>query len=144
MNDEILSQFTYNPETGQLSRNGKTFTANGNEYIRLCINRRTVYAHRIIWHIMTGEPPKGDIDHIDRDKHNNRWNNLRDVTKSDNLRNAKIMNTNKTGVKWVHLSKTKWAYRVKSTIHGDFGGFDNIFDAAAAAISAQNKSGSIY
>lgn len=35
---------------------------------------------RLIWFWVTGEWPLNTIDHEDRDKQNNRWKNLRDVT----------------------------------------------------------------
>ena len=48
-----------------------------------------VLAHRVIWKLMTGEEPK-EIDHIDGNRSNNKWQNLRSVTASDNRRNTRL------------------------------------------------------
>lgn len=47
-------------------------------YIRVHIGGKYYAAHRLIWVWMTGDDP-GDlkVDHIDCDRHNNRWDNLR-------------------------------------------------------------------
>ena len=42
--------------------------------------RRLVRAHRIAWKIMTGEEPPLRLDHVNRDRSDNRWVNLRDGT----------------------------------------------------------------
>jgi len=46
------------------------------------------------------------IDHIDMDKSNNKIENLRKCSQSDNMSNRKTMITNKLGIKYIH--KTKW------------------------------------
>jgi hypothetical protein len=48
---------------------------------------------------MTGEWPAGDVDHINRDPSDDRWNNLRDVPRSLNRHNSAAQNT--TGFKGV-------------------------------------------
>ena len=56
-------------------------------YIRVRIKRTEYYAHRLAWLYVYGEWPKDQIDHINRDKSDNRITNLRDVTCSENNRN---------------------------------------------------------
>jgi hypothetical protein len=50
------------------------------------LNYQYVLAHRVIWKLMTGEEAN-EIDHIDGNRGNNTWNNLRSVTTSINRRN---------------------------------------------------------
>ena len=50
------------------------------------LNYQYVLAHRVIWKMMTGEEAN-EIDHIDGNRGNNQWNNLRSVTTSINRRN---------------------------------------------------------
>jgi len=50
-----------------------------------------------------------DIDHIDTDKSNNKIENLRKCSRSDNMSNKKTMITNKLGIKYI--SKDGNGYR---------------------------------
>lgn len=49
-------------------------------------NHGTVSLHRFIWFVVTSECPE-IIDHINHDKADNRWENLRNVTAKENSRN---------------------------------------------------------
>lgn len=82
------------------------------KYSRLMIrvDGRLYKAHRLAWFYMTGIWPKGDIDHQDGNPLNNRFNNLREATRSENLRNADIRRNNTSGYKGVCWNKRrgKW------------------------------------
>lgn len=75
--------------------------------------KRKVYMHRLIM----GEPPNADIDHRDRDGLNNRRQNLRSATRSQNMANApKLRRLNGTsskfrGVSWLP-HKQKWLAQI--------------------------------
>ena len=59
---------------------------------------------------MTGEMPRGDVDHIDGDRANNIWANLRDVSHKANLQNRHgAQKNNKSGFLGVHKRGKKWA-----------------------------------
>lgn len=62
-------------------------------------------AHRLAWVFMMGEWPKYHIDHIDGNETNNKFDNLRDATPSQNQCNHPIRKDNKLGIKGVYLSK---------------------------------------
>ena len=50
--------------------------------------RNIVYVHRLVYEVFKGEVPEGmEIDHIDRNKHNNNPDNLRVVTRAENCKN---------------------------------------------------------
>jgi hypothetical protein len=58
-------------------------------------------AHCLIWIMMTGEHPSPEIDHIDGDRANNRWKNLRIVMHAENMKNQKPRNGSPhKGAKW--------------------------------------------
>lgn len=56
----------------------------GAGYVLLRVGGGQLYAHRVIWTIMTGEVPPSLIDHINGDRADNRWANLRLATSVDN------------------------------------------------------------
>ena len=56
-------------------------------YIVIRVDGVLHYAHRLAWLHVTGEWPTASVDHIDGDKGNNRWLNLRDVTQQANCEN---------------------------------------------------------
>lgn len=60
-------------------------------------------AHRVIWALMTGKWPEGQIDHINRVTDDNRWCNLREATISQNGANKKCQNS--SGLKGVSLER---------------------------------------
>jgi hypothetical protein len=83
-------------------------------YWRIKINQRYWLAHRLVHLYMTGTFPEFEIDHIDRDPLNNRWSNLREATRSENLANMGMSKLNTSGAKGVHWSKLerKWKARI--------------------------------
>ncbi len=72
-------------------------------------------AHRVIWCLVTGEWPLQQIDHVDRNKLNNSWENLRDVSQAVNQSNTGLRSTNKSGIKGLNKvakrGKVYWVAR---------------------------------
>ena len=63
-------------------------------------------AHRLAFLYMTGSIPKY-VDHIDGNKSNNSWVNLRECTHSQNHFNCKIKSNNTSGYKGVYFRKDR-------------------------------------
>ena len=110
-------------------------------YRVVCIARRTYQAHRLAWAIQTGSWPADQIDHINHDRDDNRWVNLRDATGSENCRNRSRPASNTSGAIGVHFHRPskKWHARVfhdGKRIH--LGAFDS-HEAAASARRAVNS-----
>lgn len=111
---EILNWlFRYDEESGKLFRirgaDGKDYDLevsqldSKKEYFRVNIvdsygKSAEFLVHRIIWKIKTGVDPDGFIDHIDQDKLNNKFDNLRVVDNATNQRNKRMSRFNKTGL----------------------------------------------
>jgi len=113
-------------------------------YIRLKVDGRQYQAHRVAWLIMTGEWPENDIDHINHDRADNRFINLREATCMENARNQKLRKTNKSGVCGVRLNKkkTKWDAQIQvvgKIIH--LGAFDKFENAVKVRKEAEEKYG---
>ena len=91
---EVLQKkFDYDPETGTLTRKstGKTcgYQTSGG-WLRVKVGNTHYRVHRIVWKMQYGEdPPVGlEIDHINRNKVDNRISNLRVVTRKENMANS--------------------------------------------------------
>lgn len=85
----------YEPSTGVFTRLvrlsnraklGPAAMALGTDgYLYLTVNGKRQAAHRLAWLYMTGEQPAHQVTHINDDRQDNRWSNLRHVTKAENL-----------------------------------------------------------
>lgn len=75
-------------------------------------------AHRIVWAYMTGNAPPHNIDHINGDKSDNRWRNLRAATVSQNRANAKKPSNNTSGFKGVSWHKASNLWTARATVNG--------------------------
>lgn len=110
-------------------------------YRRGMIFQRKLYAHRVIWAIVTGSwPPAGmDVDHINGVPDDNRFKNLRIATRSENQRNRGVQVNNKSNLKGVCrcADREKWTAQIKT--HGKsshLGTFSTPLDAHRAYVSA--------
>jgi len=91
--------------------------------------------HRLVWLWHTGSWACNKLDHIDRDKRNNKIENLRDVTHALNLRNQAKHVTNTSGyigVVW-NRSSRKWEACIRINGRRLYLGIFNTPEAAAAA-----------
>lgn len=109
-------------------------------YIKVKIKQKGHFAHRIIflWH--HGYCPE-IIDHIDGNRANNKIENLRPATKSENCTNQKVRSTNKSGTKGVswNAKLSKWKVAINKDCKSlYFGLYDDLELARLVAIEASN------
>lgn len=86
-----------------------------NGYIEIGVDGRRYLAHRLAWLYVHGVWPTDCIDHIDRNATNNRIDNLRLATISQNGWNKGIGSNNTSGVKgvsWI-VSRRRWQATIK-------------------------------
>lgn len=105
-------------------------------YVSIIYKRKWYRAHRIIWEMHNGPIPDGmEIDHIDHNILNNLLNNLRLVSRTDNMRNRSIASNNTSGVmgvSWDNKSN-KWRVRISDKGKRKLIGFFEDFDDAVQA-----------
>src|SRR4051812_42640544 len=63
-------------------------------YEAIGVDGTRYYTHRLAWLYMKGKWPDSTIDHIDGDRLNNRFANLRDVLRKTNNQNLKAAQRN--------------------------------------------------
>ena len=91
-------------------------TFNQNVYSDVMIDGKFYKSHRLIWLWHHGYMPEGCLDHINRVKSDNRIENLREASRSCNVRNTGNRATNKSGVKGVYRHRNRW--RAHITVNG--------------------------
>ena len=115
----LKSILRYEPETGLFwwlqKRNGVSLslpagTKQARGYIVIKIDGKTYRANRLAWFYMTGEWPVYEVDHKNKIFDDNRWENLRDLTRSENMANSPVQVRSKTGVKGVTIHTTSGKY----------------------------------
>lgn len=94
--------------------------------------------HRLVWLYVYGHFPPDDIDHINGDRTDNRINNLRLATRSQNNMNARKRTVNKSGFKGVswHSGAHKWRATIMLDRHQTHLGFYDAPELAHAAYVA--------
>jgi hypothetical protein len=92
----------------------------GGGYRIICIDQKQYRAHHLVWVWVYGEWPSVEIDHINGNRDDNRIENLRLATASQNRTNKVIQSNNKSGFKWVYkCSQTgKWRAEINSNTDG--------------------------
>lgn len=109
---DIGEYLKYEPETGHLTWTRRVRATGTNHvgkiagavrakdrpYIDVKFRGVKYPAARIAYFLMTGQQPV-EIDHIDGDRSNNRWTNLRDCTRAQNCRNRRGRLVRRTALK---------------------------------------------
>jgi len=143
----------YNQDTGEFTwrvnrggnRSGTVAgSMNGSGYILIQIDGKSYKAHRLAWLYEHGAWPPADMDHINHIRTDNRLDNLRPVTRSENMRNASKYSHNSSGVTGVHWHKDCKKWRAFISVDGKqlhLRLFDCSFDALVTRLLAEQKYG---
>jgi hypothetical protein len=149
--EELKSILHYNPNTGvfiwrkQLSnriRVGEVAGKTGPKgYLSIGIYGQRYLVQRLAFLYMKGTFPVYIIDHIDTNRANNSWNNLREATQQSNTYNSNLRKDNTSRVKGVYpLSNGRFQVKLNSNkITKYLGTFEDIELAELVAIEARNK-----
>lgn len=121
--------------------NMKAGTKDFNGYMNIGINNKIYKEHRLVYLYHFGFIPK-IIDHINRNKEDNRIENLRECTHSQNKMNQGLKSNNTSGVVGVNfdLRRNNWYARI--TIKGNvkyLGSYKDIEEAKKVRFNAERK-----
>lgn len=149
--DRLRELLVYTPETGVFTnrtprkkiRVGDVAGAidKSNGYAKITIDRSHYYAHRLAFLYMTGAWPVNHVDHINGERADNRWANLRDVSRTVNQQNMRrASKTSRSGLLGAFKKRDRWEsrIRVQGTVR-HLGVFGSPEEAHAAYITAKRQ-----
>jgi hypothetical protein len=104
-------------------------------YVQISLAGKRWKAHRLAFLYMTGFVPSSDVDHINRDKADNRWANLRPAGRAQNMANMGARRTSKSGIRGVCYTTRGWKAQIKVAGRNRHIGYFGSAEAAGAAYS---------
>lgn len=148
---ELLEVFEYNETTGELIHKLDTLSGMKGDicsaihkegYLCVSIGKVEYLVHRIVWFMKTGRWPE-QVDHIDHNRTNNRWDNLREVVSRDNQCNTSLSSNNVSCVNGVRIlpSGRYCAYIMVNRKQISLGTRDTLEEAAALRRAANIQYG---
>jgi len=137
--DPLIGSFVRKVRRGSGRAGDLAGTDNGCGYLQIRVDRHVYVAHRLAWLYITGEWPKDQIDHVNGVRDDNRIDNLRAATNSENQCNTPSYKNSSTGAKGVCMHKRVGLYQAhiqvnKKKMH--LGYFADIESASAAYVMA--------
>ena len=111
-----------------------------NGYVYLMVNGRSYRAHRLAWFYIYGVFPVDQIDHINRNRQDNRIENLRLADSFVNARNKGVSKNNSSGFRGICWDSKNLKWKVKITVSGQdiaVGRFKEIQEAVLARKNAE-------
>lgn len=121
---------SYNVEIGQAAG-----TVSFHGYRIITIDRKKYRSARLAHLYMTGSWPVFEADHENRCKLDDRWENIRDLSRSENALNRDLQSNNASGTRGVHWDnvRSKWFVQIKKDNVTYFVGRYDDFDEAVVA-----------
>lgn len=112
------------------------------KYLVLCIDYRLHYLHRLAFFYMLGRWPNSEGDHENGNRQDNRWVNLREADRGEQMQNLSMKSNNTSGFPGVHpnKSRTRWMAEIRvAGIKHYLGTFDTPAAAHAAYVAAKAR-----
>jgi hypothetical protein len=111
--------------------------------VKIKVDHFQYFASRLAWLYVTGQWPSFEVDHIDTDKKNNAWENLRDIPPPINMQNKRqAQRNNKFGVLGVYRAKGRKRYQATICVAGVsqyLGSFATLEEASFAYLEAKRR-----
>ncbi len=136
------------PKSGRVVECWKKVTGTNNRgYVWVNLFGDMYLAHRLAFLYVLGRHPENEVDHINGDRLDNRWDNLRECSPFENSRNQGIRKDNTSGVRGVTFwkntrGKKPWVARISH--QGErilIGNFETFEEAVAARKNAEREYG---
>lgn len=138
-----MKDIAYDPGTGLMTLNGvPVFVRDSNGYLIIKVGGRYLPQHRVAWKLMTGEWPQAEVDHINRNRADNRWCNLREASKAQNAQNRAVHSNNRLKVRGVRQRKSDGLFEPRIMNKGKaiyLGVYSTIEEAMAARKEAEQR-----
>jgi hypothetical protein len=147
---KLNSLLSYDPDTGHITwriskgrvRAGSAAgSISGNGYLYIRVDKKNYSAHRLAWLLFYRSWP-AVLDHINRNKLDNRICNLRQATPSENGANRGVQKNSRSGLKGVHKANQANGWQAQIKINGKvrhLGTFDTPEEASAAYNASSRK-----
>lgn len=109
--DASTGEFVWVSGVGNVPAGSVAGSVGKRGYVDICVLKERHGAHRLAWLHVTGRWPDGEIDHKNGIKSDNRFENLRDVSRSVNTQNIRAAHRRNmsAGLLGVRRSDTKSA-----------------------------------
>lgn len=140
--DEEISRFKWLIKKGSCGAGKVAGFIHLDGYRMIKINKKCYLEHRLVWFYFHKKWPVGFLDHVNGDGFDNRIENLREATNSQNMGNRKINKNTKSKFKGVSYFKLNGKYVARIQINGKritLGYFDEESDAYSAYCKAADK-----
>ena len=115
--DQKTGIFTWNVDIYRTIKAGKIAgTLHSDGCIPIKVDKKLYKSHRLAFLYMEGNFPYYGVDHIDGNRSNNSWDNLRLANQHENMQNSKIRIDNKSGYIGVSFdsNRNKWSSSISS------------------------------
>ena len=140
--DPATGHFYWRKKRGKTRAGTQAGTLNDNGYVIIGVDYRRYRAHHLVWLHLHGELPSKFLDHINGVRHDNRPENLREVTRRIDAKNQQRRVSNLSGATGVHWDKStqRWCAEIKNgTVREPLGQFHKRSDAFAARWAAEER-----
>lgn len=149
--EELLGRVVYNKNTGEFTRKIRTRKWKSGQIMggikdghrRIQLDGILYYAHRLAWFFVNEKWPDEQIDHINRNRDDNRIDNLREATHAQNTRNKKPQGV--VPYKGVYLTpKCNYRYRAEIKSNGKKTRLGKFESAVVAALAYDKAAKELY
>lgn len=146
--EAVRAEYTYNPAGGLWHKNSDKVPAAyilPVGYAYAYVGKRFITVQRLVWALHHGDPGQQDIDHINGNKLDNRIENLRAVSRTENNQNRRTaqINNKTSGINGVYFDASRGKWAASLNLNGRKVFFER-YDTKEAAIAGRQWAEKTY